>query len=47
MGVAPTEDDGVQFASRMGEIHRELLTLQEESGKLMDVISRNMKEMGL
>ena len=47
VGVAPTEDDGVQFASRMGEIHRELLTLQEESGKLMDVISRNMKEMGL
>ena len=47
VGVPPTEDDGVQFASRMGEIHRELLTLQEESGKLMDVISRNMKEMGL
>ena len=47
VGVAPTEDDGVQFASRMGEIHRELLTLQEESGKLMDEISRNMKEMGL
>ena len=47
VGVAPTEDDGVQFASRMGEIHRELLTFQEESGKLMDVISRNLKEMGL
>ena len=47
VGVTPTEDDGVQFASRMGEIHRELLTLQEESGKLMDVISRNIKEMGL
>ena len=47
VGVSAAEDDGVNFASRMGEIHRELLTLQEESGKLMDVISRNMKEMGL
>ena len=47
VGVPAAEDDGVNFASRMGEIHRELLTLQEESGKLMDMISRNMKEMGL
>ena len=47
VGVTAAEDDGVNFSSRMGEIHRELLTLQEESGKLMDVISRNLKEMGL
>lgn len=47
VGVAPTEDDGVDFAERMAEIHSELLTLQAESNKLMDSISHNMKEMGL
>ncbi|NBJ92922.1 class I SAM-dependent DNA methyltransferase [Parablautia muri] len=46
VGVAPAEDDGVDFAERMVEIHKELLDLQAESNKLMDVISRNMKEMG-
>ena len=47
VGVAPTEDDGVDFATRMAEIHQELLTLQAESNTLMDTISKNMKEMGL
>lgn len=47
VGVTPAEDDGVDFAERMAEIHRELLELQTESNELMDVISRNMKEMGL
>ena len=47
VGVAAVEDDGVDFAQRMGEIHRELLTLQAESNELMQTISRNMKEMGL
>ena len=47
VGVAPVEDDGVDFASRMAEIHNELLTLQSESNELMDIISKNMKEMGL
>ena len=47
VGVAPVEDDGVDFAQRMTEIHRELLTLQAESNDLMDTISKNMKEMGL
>ena len=47
MGVAAVEDDGVDFAQRMGEIHRELLTLQAESNELMQTISKNMKEMGL
>ena len=47
VGVAPTEDDGVDFALRMAEIHQELLTLQAESNALMDTISKNMKEMGL
>ncbi len=47
VGVAPTEDDGVDFAQRMGEIHRELLVLQRESNELMDAISKNWEEIGL
>lgn len=47
VGVAPVEDDGVDFAQRMAEIHRELLELQAESNELMDTISKNLKEMGL
>lgn len=47
VGVAPVEDDGVDFEERMAEIHRELLLLQAESNDLMDTISQNMKEMGL
>jgi type I restriction enzyme M protein len=47
VGVAPVEDDGVDFEERMEEIHRELLSLQAESNELMDIISQNMKEMGL
>lgn len=47
VGVAPVEDDGVDFEERMSEIHRELLSLQAESNNLMDTISQNMKEMGL
>ena len=47
VGVAPVEDDGVDFKERMAEIHRELLSLQAESNDLMATISQNMKEMGL
>ena len=47
VGVAPVEDDGVDFHERMKEIHEELLNLQEESNRLMATISRNMKEMGI
>lgn len=47
VGVAPVEDDGVDFVERMAEIHRELLYLQAESNDLMDTISQNMKEMGI
>jgi len=47
VGVAPIEDDGVDFHARMGEIHVELLNLQEESNRLMSTISQNMKEMGI
>ena len=47
VGVAPVEDDGVDFEERMAEIHCELLSLQAESNDLMDTISKNMREMGL
>ena len=47
VGVAAVEDDGVDFAKRMTEIHEELLTLQAESNELMQTISKNMKEMGI
>ena len=47
VGVAPVKDDGVDFAERMAEIHRELLSLQAESNDLMDTISQNVKEMGI
>ena len=47
VGVAAVEDDGVDFAKRMKEIHQELLSLQAESNALMNTISKNMKEMGL
>lgn len=47
VGVPPVEDDGVDFHERMHGIHEELLVLQAESNKLMDVISKNFEEMGL
>ena len=47
VGVAPTADDGVDFAARMKEIHAELLELQAESNVLMDTISKDMEEMGI
>ena len=47
VGVAPIEDDGVNFEERMAEIHKELLSLQAESNDLMETISRNIKEMGI
>lgn len=47
VGVAPTEDDGVDFHQRMTEIHKELRSLQEESDRLMETISKNWEEMGL
>ena len=47
VGVAPVEDDGVDFKARMAEIHAELLTLQAQSNELMETISRNMEELGL
>lgn len=47
VGVAPVEDDGVDFAQRMKEIHSELLSLQAESNSLMKTISKNMEELGV
>ena len=47
VGVAPVEDDGVDFKARMAEIHAELMTLQARSNELMETISRNMEELGL
>lgn len=47
VGVAPVEDDGVDFHERMVEIHKELLKLQEESNRLMEAISKNMEEIGV
>ena len=47
VGVAPVKDDGVDFAERMAEIHKELLALQAESNSLMDTISKNMEGLGI
>ncbi len=47
VGVAPLEHDGIDFHERIREIHEELLTLQAESNHLMDIISQNIKEMGI
>ena len=47
VGVAPVEDDGVDFHTRMAEIHQELKSLQNESNQLMESISQNLKEMGI
>ena len=47
VGVAPVEDDGVDFNARMREIHEELLTLQARSNELMETISRNLGELGI
>ena len=47
VGVAPLEDDGVDFEERMTKFHQEQLALQTERNDLMDTISQNMKEMVL
>ena len=47
VGVAPVEDDGVDFAERMREIHAELLTLQKEANELMETISHDLVDIGL
>jgi type I restriction enzyme M protein len=47
VGVAPEQDDGVDFTTRMGEIRAELAARQKELDKLMKSIDANLKEMGL
>lgn len=47
VGVAEAQDDGVDFAARMKEIHAELVSLQSDSDELMKTISNNLKELGL
>ena len=47
VGVETPKIDNVDFCERMREIHQELLTLQEESTRLMDTISKNFEEMGI
>lgn len=47
VGVAPVEDDGVDFKARMAEIHAELISLQAQSNELMETISKNMEGLGL
>ncbi len=47
VGVAAQKDDGVDFTSRMKEIHAELLARQAELGKIMKSIDGNLKELGL
>lgn len=46
VGVAPVKEDDENFEERMAEIHKELLTLQAESNKLMDAISVNFEGSG-
>lgn len=47
VGIAPQEDDGVDFEHRLKEIHEELSLLQEESNDLMCTILKNLKGLGL
>lgn len=47
VGIAPTEDDGVDFKERMQEIHAELSKLHRESNDLMATIEANFRELGL
>ena len=45
VGVAETEDDGVDFTQRMNEIHMELAKLQTEANLLMTKIQQNWEAL--
>ena len=45
VGVAETEDDGVDFTQRMNEIHAELAKLQTEANQLMTKIQQNWEAL--
>lgn len=47
VGAAPVVEDDENFEERMTEIHKELLVLQAESNRLMDIISANFEELGI
>ena len=47
VGVAEAEDDGIDFTSRMKEIHEELFRLNEEANELMKEINNNFKGLEL
>ena len=47
VGVAPVENNGVNFQERTREIHQELIKLQAESNELMNTITQNFRELGL
>lgn len=47
MLVLLLKEDDENFEERMAEIHKELLTLQAESNKLMDAISANFEGLGI
>ncbi len=45
VGVAEAEDDGVDFKTRMNEIHCELNELNREASSLMDEIQKNWEKL--
>ena len=48
VGVAPViDEDEENFAERMMDIHKELLSLQAESNNLMETIAANFERLGL
>ena len=46
VGVKPVEDDGIPFEEKMTELTTKLYEQMEESKKLDEIISENMKELG-
>ena len=45
-GVVPVEDDDVDFAQWMKEIHKEWLEVKAESKHILETNSKNFGEMG-
>lgn len=47
VGVAPKEDDDVDFAERLKAIHLELTALNDEAAELAKTITANFEELGI
>lgn len=47
VGIAPTKDNDENFEERMVEIQQELLTLQAEANRLMNIISINFERLDI